>query len=93
MEQLLTPEMLCNITGLKLQTIYNRVCTGGDLPPAIRLGRSLRWRQADVDTWIQSKAEPDALPDKHIPTPKRRRGAPTKAERMTARAKGVGPFR
>ncbi|HWV17369.1 MAG TPA: helix-turn-helix domain-containing protein [Rhodocyclaceae bacterium] len=85
MERLLTAEMLCIATGFKLQTIYNRLCTGGDLPPVTRLGRALRWREADVDAWIRSRSEAEYPDRAHAAPPKRRRGAPTKAERVAAR--------
>lgn len=85
MERLLTAEMLCAVTGFKLQTIYNRLCTGGDLPPVTRLGRSLRWREADVDAWINGKSNLADSAANETPPTERRRGAPTKAERIAAR--------
>lgn len=85
MERLLTAEMLCIAIGFKLQTIYNRLCNGGDLPPVIRLGRSLRWREADVDAWIRSRSEAGHLCLAQAIPLKKRRGAPTKAERVAAR--------
>jgi predicted DNA-binding transcriptional regulator AlpA len=89
MERLLTAEMLCIATGFKLQTIYNRLCTGGDLPPVTRLGRALRWREADVNAWIESKAARNTCAHPDQSPLRRRRGAPTKAERIAARIYSV----
>ena len=49
---LLTPAELAQLLGLSLQTIYNRRNNGGCLPPAIMLGRQVRFRQEDVDIWL-----------------------------------------
>ncbi|MET7015150.1 helix-turn-helix transcriptional regulator [Uliginosibacterium flavum] len=57
MQALLNIKELARCTGLAVQTIYNRLNTCGDLPPAIRLGRSLRWREEDVEYWISTKVE------------------------------------
>ena len=51
-EQLLSPKALAALLGLAEQTIYNRHSLGGDLPPAIKLGRALRFRPADVVAWL-----------------------------------------
>jgi predicted DNA-binding transcriptional regulator AlpA len=53
-EQLLSPKALAALLGLAEQTIYNRHSLGGDLPPAIKLGRALRFRPADVVAWLVS---------------------------------------
>lgn len=87
MDQLLTPKMLAAALCLAEQTIYNRHSTGGDLPPAIKLGRLLRFRQDDVNSWLERKrlqtfAPPQALAHN---LPPRRRGRPTKAEQIAAR--------
>lgn len=83
----MTPRMLCDVTGLKLQTIYNRINTGGDLPPIVRLGRSLRWRDCDVQDWIAKKIEAPLLSASPVikSAAPRRRGRPTKAEQIAAR--------
>ena len=90
MERLLTPEKLVEITGLSRQTIYNRLSTGGDLPPVVRLGRALRWRASDVAAWIAAKISTPAF---SMPLPvapplvtSRRRGRPTKAEQIAYRS-------
>ncbi|MFL9885008.1 helix-turn-helix domain-containing protein [Paraburkholderia agricolaris] len=86
MQELLTPKTLATALGLAEQTIYNRHSSGGDLPPCIKLGRLLRFRQADVDAWLTSRSAPEGLRPAPAGTagPKRR-GRPTKAEQVAAR--------
>lgn len=84
MEQLYTPEILAHRLALARQTIYNRVNTGGDLPPYFRLGRTLRWRPEDVEAWIDMQRQ--VLPvvvASPVPSP-RKRGRPRKEEVMQA---------
>ncbi|RQR44819.1 DNA-binding protein [Burkholderia sp. Bp9140] len=84
--QLLTPKALAEKLGLAVQTIYNRHSKGGDLPPCIKLGRLLRFKPADVDAWLASKAPPPGQPPAFAAAPAaRRRGRPTKAEQVAAR--------
>ena len=52
MERLLTPRDLADMTGLAVQTIYNRHSNGSSLPACLMLGRLLRFRQQDVDAWL-----------------------------------------
>jgi predicted DNA-binding transcriptional regulator AlpA len=52
---LLSPHDLAGLLGVAEQTIYNRHSKGDDLPPSIKLGRFLRFRHEDVDTWLQQK--------------------------------------
>lgn len=89
MERLLTTKDLANLTGLSVQTIYNRHSNGGLLPDCLNLGGRLRFRQRDVDTWL------DALYEKRQPQPiatgcpdstTRRPGRPTKAEQVARRS-------
>lgn len=84
MEQLLTPAALGAMLGLAKQTIYNRYSLGADLPPAVKLGKSLRFRLSDAEAWIQSKVarNSDAVPAPNLAV--RRRGRPTKAEQIAA---------
>uniref|UniRef100_E6QQ62 Helix-turn-helix domain-containing protein n=1 Tax=mine drainage metagenome TaxID=410659 RepID=E6QQ62_9ZZZZ len=48
MEKLLTPEALGEMLGMSVQTVYNSRAQGLSLPPAVKLGRLLRFRQSDV---------------------------------------------
>lgn len=78
MDRLIDIKELSQTISLAEQTIYNRFNKGGDLPPAIKLGRSLRWRESDVAAWIASK-QPVLAPKQLHPSPtKRRRGRPSK---------------
>ncbi|QLG89930.1 helix-turn-helix domain-containing protein [Chitinibacter bivalviorum] len=82
MDRLIDIKELSETISLAEQTIYNRFNKGGDLPPAIKLGRSLRWRESDVAAWIASKQpaiEPKPL---HTAPPKRRRGRPSKLSQV-----------
>lgn len=64
MTQLLSPRELANLLSLKEQTIYNRHSNGGSLPPFLKIGNRLRFRQADVEAWIaaQIQSPPDSQP-------------------------------
>jgi predicted DNA-binding transcriptional regulator AlpA len=57
MDRLLTPRELSALIALAQRTIYNRRATGGDLPPAIILGRRLRFRASDVERWMEKHKE------------------------------------
>lgn len=84
MSPLITVEGLSKITGLAVQTIYNRHCIGGDLPPMIKLGKLIRFREADIEAWINAKVDwQHQAPEKpHIV---KRIGRPTKAEQIARR--------
>lgn len=85
MEKPLTPEALGEMLGMSVQTVYNRRAQGLSLPPAVKLGRLLCFRQSDVQEWITSQME--------IPVPvmaqpvQRHRGRPTKEEQVTSRGR------
>lgn len=52
MEHLLPLEALAAILGVKKTTLYVRRAKDGNLPPAIKIGGRLRFRQADVQAWL-----------------------------------------
>ena len=54
-DQLLSTEELADYIGRPVQTVYamNHRGTG---PRRIRVGRELRYRQSDVDRWLDSNA-------------------------------------
>lgn len=55
-EQLKTINDLARQLHVEVPTIYEwRRRRQG--PPAIRLGKYLRWRQCDIDAWIAEQAE------------------------------------
>jgi predicted DNA-binding transcriptional regulator AlpA len=89
MTQLLSPRELAALLSLKEQTIYNRHSTGGSLPPCLKIGNRLRFRQSDVEVWIAAQIQ---LPPTLFPISReaellapRRRGRPTKAQQVALR--------
>lgn len=60
MQQLFSPKALAVHLGLAEQTIYNRHSSGGDLPKSIKLGHLLRFRPADVESWLDAKRQSSA---------------------------------
>ncbi|MDN6529313.1 MAG: helix-turn-helix transcriptional regulator [Canibacter sp.] len=54
---LLTARDLSDLTGISVSTIYRKRSLGESLPPAVKLGSAVRWRQADVDRWIEENLE------------------------------------
>lgn len=55
-ERLLTAEELAEFLGVSVATLYQwRWKNTG--PPALKVGRYLRWRQADVDAWLDERQE------------------------------------
>lgn len=92
MEKLLTPKELADMLGISVQTLYNRRSTGGSLPRAVLIGRLVRFRQIDVDFWINGLSscpvaeESRERPRHHLEKPIRR-GRPTKEEVISRRAR------
>ena len=84
MAPLLTTKALAATLGIAQQTIYNRLSSGGDLPPCIKLGRLLRFRPSDVEAWLAKQQSITTPCPQSAPTV-RRRGRPTKAEQIAAR--------
>jgi excisionase family DNA binding protein len=54
-ERLLTPEQAAEQLALRPQTLARWRCEGQG-PVFIRLGRSVRYRQSDLDAWIAQGA-------------------------------------
>lgn len=88
MEQLLSPKKLAAMLEIAEQTIYNRHSTGGDLPSAVKIGRLLRFRSADVSTWLEQKQKIAMRPSLVPAATPRRRGRPTKAKQISMRSEG-----
>lgn len=44
-------------TGLSVSAIYRKRSLGESLPRAVKIGSSVRWRQADVDAWVEELLE------------------------------------
>ena len=85
MEKLLTPQALGVMLSMSVQTVYNRRAQGLSLPPVVKLGRLLRFRESDVQDWITSQME-SPVPIATQPI-QRRRGRPTKEEQVVDRKK------
>ncbi|GGC03145.1 helix-turn-helix transcriptional regulator [Cellulomonas carbonis] len=52
--RLLTPTDLASRLGVPVRTIY-AWRSKGEGPTGLRVGKHLRFREGDVDTWIESK--------------------------------------
>ena len=79
MDNLLTPEALGALLSMSVQTVYNRRAQGLSLPPAVKIGRLLRFRESDIKIWIAAQVE---SPTPLLAQPVRRRGRPTKADQV-----------
>lgn len=54
MDRLLRVTDLTNIFGVKKQTVYNWNSLGIG-PKAYKVGREIRYRERDVEAWLESK--------------------------------------
>jgi predicted DNA-binding transcriptional regulator AlpA len=54
MPKLLTPSDLAALLGISIHTVYHRKAQGLDLPPAIKVGRLLRFPDDGVRHWLVS---------------------------------------
>lgn len=88
MQPLLTPRALGQLLGIAEQTIYNRHSANRDLPPALKLGRLLRFRPCDVEAWLTRRQEPPTtVSTTGSVEPRRRPGRPTKREQIARRTR------
>jgi len=55
--RLLDVQDLAALTGMSVSTIYRKRSLGEPLPRAVKLGTAVRWRQVDVDAWIEQQLE------------------------------------
>ncbi len=55
-EELLTVDEVAGLLRISPSSLYN-LRYAREAPPAIRVGSRLRWRRADVEAWIESRAE------------------------------------
>ena len=54
---LLDAEALASYLNVSVSTIFRKRCYAPDqVPPAIKIGHHVRWRQSDVDKWLSLKA-------------------------------------
>lgn len=54
MPKLLTPADLAALLGISIHTVYHRKAQGLDLPPAVKVGRLLRFPDDGVRQWLAS---------------------------------------
>ena len=54
--RLLTINEVADLLGVPVATIY-RWRHVGDGPPGYRIGRHVRYRRLDVETWLESRAD------------------------------------
>lgn len=59
-EPMLSAQDLAAQLNMSVPAIYRRRARGEDLPRALQLthGGALRWRQSDVDAWIEAHLDP-----------------------------------
>lgn len=51
-EPLMTTEQLAEHLGVSVRTIHDWRIRGTEMPPVYRIGRHLRFRRSEVETWI-----------------------------------------
>jgi excisionase family DNA binding protein len=56
---LLKPDDLAEYLGVPVKTLYEWRSRGGG-PPGIRIGRHLRYRMSDVQTWLNERTSATA---------------------------------
>lgn len=55
-QTLWTAEDIARYFGIALDTVYRRRSLYPEtLPPAVKVGNSLRWRPQDVDQWVEKR--------------------------------------
>ena len=58
MRKLLTASEVAEITGLPLNTIYKHRHMGRGVGAlAVKVGRHLRWRESDIEAWLDEQVE------------------------------------
>jgi len=55
MERLLNPQQLADLLGVKPGTVYSWLSRKISIPPFVRIGGTVRWRQSTVIAWIEAK--------------------------------------
>ena len=56
MDSLLKIEDIAKLIGVSEKSCYDKY-KKGFLPYPIRIGRLLRWRREDIETWLQNRKE------------------------------------
>lgn len=55
LDRILNPKEVSEILNIKLSTLYSHLCRGTELPPYFKVGSQTRWRERDVQEWIERK--------------------------------------
>ena len=55
-DQLVTMAFITQLTGLTYQWFY-KLIQDGEFPKPIKLGRSSRWLQSEVEAWLQQRID------------------------------------
>ena len=56
MDKLLSIKEVSDLLGVSQKSCYDKIYRGF-LPAPLRIGRLLRWRREDIETWLQDKKE------------------------------------
>lgn len=43
--------------GMSISSVYRKRSLGEPLPPALKIGSQVRWRQSDIDAWLLEQME------------------------------------
>ena len=54
-ERILNQKEVAGLLNIKLSTLYSHLSRGTELPPYFRIGSQARWRERDVQEWIEKK--------------------------------------
>lgn len=57
---LLTIEEVSEFLRIPVSSLYRWRSAGSDAPPAIRLGRHLRFRRSDIEAWLEGRTKASA---------------------------------
>ena len=67
MERLLTPKQICELLQVDLSTVY--LWTHTEFIPHYKLGRSVRFLEADVQAWLQKRRQSGRVTLKYAVSP------------------------
>ena len=54
-DRILNPKEVAQVLNIKLGTLYSHLSRGTPLPPFFRIGSQTRWREKDVQAWIEQR--------------------------------------
>ena len=62
-ERLLNEAEVADWIGSTVSSLRTRRCRGADVPPAIRVGRAIRYRPSDVEAWLDERTVQPVKPE------------------------------